>query len=160
MQSQRPLYARECARVYTGMRALCVTSLLLFSPLSLFSSFLVLCDAYARIHMHAPVSLVLRSLVLLYLRVRCTTDAEKARIKLSRWFAVCIAWRCRVMRAGVRIYGRRCSRNADRWNVKVLAPFFARYARDKKFSVIFHSEGWVWLFVRRAKIGAHPKIRE
>lgn len=140
----RDLRADAGARVYTGMRALCVSSPLSCFLLPLLFPFtfcvLVLCDTHARWYTYnAPARpRVPRSLMLLYLRVRCTTDAGKARIKLSRWFAVCIAWRRRVMRAGVRIYGRHgCSRNADRWNVKVLLPFFfpARYARGKKFNL-------------------------
>lgn len=47
-------------------------------------------------------------LVLLYF-ARRVMDAEKAHIKLSRWFIVCIARRRRVTRVGVRVYERRGS---------------------------------------------------
>lgn len=94
--------ARACTR---GIRARCA---FLFSSFFLLPSFLRFPRPLRRTRAYTctrpPPSFYARS-CLLYLRVRCTTDAEKARIKLSRWFVVCIAWRRRVMRAGVRIYG-------------------------------------------------------
>lgn len=132
--------ARECARVHGYARVVRFFSLFFFSPPSRFFlsrsafAFSPFNDTHTRVHMHAPaLPRSFYTLVLLYLRVRCTTDAEKARIKLSRWwFAVCIAWRCRVMRAGVRIHGRRRSRNADRWNDEGTRSFFREIRARQK----------------------------
>lgn len=103
--------ARECGRararvhgVYARVVRISLSSLPFFSPPPFLSALSASFATHTRVHMHAPASFYARS-CLLYLRVRCTTDAEKARIKLSRWYVVCIAWRRRVMRAGVRIYG-------------------------------------------------------
>lgn len=145
MQSQRPLYARAmrgraCIHGYARVVRFFSSFLFFFCHFSSFCA-LVLRETHTRAGTHvqrarAPSRSALAHAALLA-RTVYTTDAEKARIKLSRWYAVCIAWRRRVMRAGVRIYGRHgCSRNADRWNVKVLLPFFpAGYARGKKFNV-------------------------
>lgn len=176
MQSQRPLYARECARVRAGARvyacarcAFLSFSSLFPSSLSLFflsrSALRVLSSfaTHTRVHMHAPASsrssLASCCSTCAYVR---TTDAEKVRIKLSRWFAVCIAWRRRVMRAGVRIYGRRCSQNADRWNVKVLLlfPRDTRTAKSLTSSSSPRDEYGFSYDERGGKIGEHPKIRE
>lgn len=90
----------------------------------------------------ARAILALCSLVLLLYLLCVWTDAEKAHIKLSRWFIVCIARRRRVMHADVRIYGRRCLQAQDRWNVKALFLFRRMCARaeGKKFGIIFCQE--------------------
>lgn len=144
MQSQRPLYARERVRA----RARCTHFFFSFStPRTLFflshrcvRCVLVLCDAYARTTCTRPP----RSF---FARSCCSTCAygvqrtrKRRALKLSRWFAVCIAWRRRVMRAGVRIYGRCCSRKRGSMEREGTPRFFARYARDKKSSVIFLHE--------------------
>lgn len=125
MQSQRSLYARECARVRARARA---------EMRFIFSSF------FSRFSFALARARYSRTLLLLYL-LGVWTNAEKAHIKLSRWFIVCIARRRRVMRASVRIYGRCCSQAQDRWNTLFLLQKDV-YARvdGKKFGIIFCRE--------------------
>lgn len=151
MQSQRPpLYARAtcarmrgraCTRVYAR-----VVRFLSSFPLSSASSLPFHCVLRTRPLRVGTRATRPRALAFLALAPCCSTCARGVRRTRKRralsshgGFAVCIAWRRRVMRAGVRIYGRHgCSRNADRWNVKVPPPFFFSReirARQKKFNV-------------------------
>lgn len=144
MQSQRSLYARECARMRARARARVCAFYFYF----LFLYFLRFFSLLFRLSMRARARYS-RTLLLLYL-LGVWTDAEKAHIKLSRWFIVCIARRRHVMRASVRIYGRRCSQAQDRWNMKALFLLQKDVSAHGRQKIWHHLPPgrWVRAFVR------------
>ena len=85
-------------------------------------------------HLHAPASLVLR-LARAVLLARTVHDAEKARIKLSRWFAVCssLATSCNA-RQCLYLWTTLRAKRGSMKRKDIYCPFFPRGTRAAKSS--------------------------
>jgi len=108
-------------------------------------------------HLHAPASLVLR-LARAVLLARTVHDAEKARIKLSRWFAVCssLATSCNARQCLYLWTTLRAKRGSMKRKDIYIAPFFrenTRAAKSSTSSSLFRGMSMAFR-TTRAKIGA------